>query len=78
MSPHVNTRWDARGRAGSSALYTVSSEGGIPVKLPGTGQFVRPYVSPDGKWVYYTNSSTGRREVWRMLSGGGTQSQFTH
>jgi serine/threonine protein kinase len=66
------------GRAGSSALYTVSSEGGIPVKLAGSGQFVRPFLSPDGKWVYYTNSSTGRREVYRMPFGGGAQTQFTH
>ena len=66
------------GRAGSSALYTVSSEGGIPVKMPGSGQFVRPSLSPDSKWVYYTNSSTGRREVYRMPFTGGAQTQFTH
>jgi Tol biopolymer transport system component len=66
------------GRAGSSALYTFSSEGGVPVKMPGEGQMVRPSVSPDAKWVYYTNSSTGRREVYKMPFGGGPQKQLTH
>jgi Tol biopolymer transport system component len=65
------------GRAGSSTLYTVSSEGGVPTKIPGNGQFVKPFVSPDGKWVYYTNSATGRRELYRMPIGGGPQTQFT-
>jgi Tol biopolymer transport system component len=66
------------GQAGSSAIYTVSSEGGIPTKMPGNGQFAKPSISPDGKWVYYTNSSTGRRELYRMPFGGGPQTQLTH
>lgn len=65
------------GRAGTSSLYTFSSEGGVPVKMSGEGSMVRPSVSPDGKWVYYTNSSTGRREVYKMPFGGGQQSQLT-
>lgn len=65
------------GRAGSSALYTVSAEGGIPSRMPANGQLVRPFVSPDGKWVYYTNSSTGRREVYKFPFGGGQQTQLT-
>ncbi len=65
------------GRAGVSSLYVVSSEGGIPSKVPGKGQFVKPFVSPDGKWIYYTNSATGRREVYRMPFGGGEQKQLT-
>jgi WD40 repeat protein len=65
------------GRAGVSSLYVVSSEGGIPSRVPGKGQFVKPFVSPDGKWIYYTNSATGRREVYRMPFGGGEQKQLT-
>jgi dipeptidyl aminopeptidase/acylaminoacyl peptidase len=65
------------GQAGSSSLYTVSSEGGVPAKVPGSGQFAKPSISPDGKWIYYTNSSTGRREVYKMPSGGGPQTQVT-
>ncbi len=66
------------GQAGSSALYTVSSEGGVASRVPGNGQFVRPSTSSDGKWIYYTNSSTGRREVYKMPFGGGVQTQLTH
>jgi Tol biopolymer transport system component len=65
------------GQAGSSALYTVSSEGGVPAKMPGNGQFAKPSISPDGKWIYYTNSSTGRRELYKMPFGGGPQTQLT-
>lgn len=65
------------GRAGSSGLYVVSSEGGVPTRLPGDDQRVRPSVSPDGKWVYYTNSSSGRRELYKMPFGGGPPTQLT-
>ena len=37
-----------------------------------------PSWSRDGRFVYYGSNRTGRYEIWRVASGGGTEKQLTH
>jgi DNA-binding winged helix-turn-helix (wHTH) protein/Tol biopolymer transport system component len=49
---------------GSDQRQLTQREGGYPV-----------FVTPDGKWVYYTSGLRGT--LWRVLSGGGEEAQFS-
>ncbi len=37
-----------------------------------------PSFSRDGRWIYFASDRTGREEVWRVPTAGGTQEQATH
>lgn len=59
------------GQARQDQLFTVSPEGGLPLKLP------VPYgddaaISPDGRFLAYTPSSTNSR-TWKRYRGGWAQ-----
>ncbi len=66
---------DADGIRANSNLYTVSAEGGLPVRLPmpdsGAGAF-----SPDGKSVVYSPLSRDFR-TWKRYEGGWAQDLYT-
>ena len=38
---------------------------------------IRPDWSHDGKWIYFVSHWTGRNEVWKLPSVGGTAIQLT-
>ncbi|MFC1495440.1 S41 family peptidase [Thermodesulfobacteriota bacterium] len=65
---------DADGISVGSALYTVSIEGGLPVKLPmptsGSGDF-----SPDGKQIIYSPLCRDFR-TWKRYEGGWAQDLY--
>jgi Tol biopolymer transport system component/tRNA A-37 threonylcarbamoyl transferase component Bud32 len=39
---------------------------------------IAPSWSRDGRHIYFTSNRTGRREVWRVAAGGGTEERLTH
>ena len=63
---------------GHSAIYTVSSEGGKPLRITGDESDTRPSFSRDGKWIYFTSNRSGTMEVWKVPPTGGTALQVTH
>jgi Tol biopolymer transport system component/DNA-binding winged helix-turn-helix (wHTH) protein len=70
--------FDAKGRSGSIAIYTVSLSEGVPKLLVGdTDENVCPSWSRDGQWVYFASSRTGEWQVWKIPAGGGTPAQVT-
>jgi len=36
-----------------------------------------PEFTPDGKWIYYNSTRSGRMQVWRMRPDGSGQEQLT-
>jgi Tol biopolymer transport system component len=54
-------------RGGSWAIWKVSVSGGAPQRV--TNEGTESFVSPDGKWVYYTRQNGVG--LWRMPLGGG-------
>ncbi|MDX1478170.1 MAG: hypothetical protein R3301_10735, partial [Saprospiraceae bacterium] len=65
---------DANGGSTETALYTVSVEGGLPVKLPmptsGAGD-----LSPDGKQIVYSPLFRDFR-TWKRYAGGWAQDLY--
>jgi Tol biopolymer transport system component len=56
----------------------VSASGGEPRRLTTeSSEDIVPDWSPDGKWIYFSSNRTGRMELWRMPSTGGTTEQIT-
>ncbi len=59
-------------------IYKIPVKGGEEVKLtdaPGVND--GPEFTPDGKYVYFNSSRTGRMEIWRMKPDGSNQEQIT-
>src|ERR1019366_5364699 len=55
---------------------SVSANGGQPKQVTSrTSADFRPSVSPDGKWVYFSSSASGRADIWRQPWDGGTPTQ---
>jgi WD40 repeat protein len=60
-------------------IFVIDTETLVPRRLTdGLGEYVRPSVSHDGKWIYFESTRTGRHEIWRMPSDGGEPAQVTH
>ena len=63
---------------GHSMIYTVGAEGGKPRLITGDAfRDIRPAFSRDGKWIYFASNRSGRLEIWKVPSGGGTVQQVT-
>src|SRR5207247_1941495 len=63
---------------GLFTLYVVDANGGVPKQVKGIqGVAAVPSFSRDGKWIYYTSSHSGRSEIWKIESEGGTPVQVT-
>ena len=64
---------------GHSAIYTVSSEGGKPLRITGDETSdILPSFSRDGKWIYFSSNRSGTMEVWKIPPTGGRALQVTH
>jgi Tol biopolymer transport system component len=65
-------------RDGRSALYVLDLGAGTTDRLTNDGrEYVEARWSRDGTWIYAGSPSTGRMEVWRLPSHGGTAVQWT-
>lgn len=74
-----STTHDFNGGYGPSAVWLVSSMGGVPRALV-KDQFENlvPSWSRDGKWVYFSSHRSGEDQVWKVAAEGGTPLQVTH
>ncbi|CAK7192874.1 Tricorn protease [Commensalibacter sp. Nvir] len=60
-------------------LWEVSTKGGIAKRLTSdTGEDVMPRYSPDGKWLAFTGSYQGNRDVYVMPADGGMAKRLTY
>jgi tricorn protease len=59
-------------------IWTVPKAGGTAERLTSApGQDMFPRVSPDGKWIAYTEASNAGTDVWVIPSGGGAARRLT-
>jgi hypothetical protein len=67
-------------RANKFDIYKIASDGsGEEVRLtdaPGVND--GPEYTPDGNYIYFNSSRTGRMQIWRMKPDGAEQEQITN
>ncbi len=64
--------------AGNWDIYSIPATGGAETRL--TTDPARedgPEYSPDGKYIYFNSSRTGKMQIWRMRPDGSGQEQVT-
>jgi TolB protein len=60
-------------------IYKISVEGGEEIRLTDSeGVDDGAEYTPDGTWIYFNSSRTGRMQIWRMRPDGSGQEQVTH
>ena len=60
-------------------IYKISVKGGEEIKLtdaPGVND--GPEYTPDGKYIYFNSSRSGKMQLWRMKPDGKNQEQITN
>ena len=64
--------FDSQEIGGDRHIWTIPAEGGTVRQLTtAKGDQAAPTWSHDGQWVYFTDGTQGRRNVWRVHSTGG-------
>jgi tricorn protease len=59
-------------------LWSVPKSGGTAVRLTSApGQDMVPRVSPDGKWIAYTEASNAGTDIWVIPAAGGAAQRLT-
>jgi tricorn protease len=59
-------------------LWSVPKSGGTAVRLTSApGQDMFPRVSPDGKWIAYTEASKAGTDIWVIPAAGGVAQRLT-
>lgn len=59
-------------------IYSMDIESGEETRLThGEGRNDGPDYSPDGHWIYFNSSRTGRMQIWRVPVGGGEVERIT-
>ncbi|MDQ0135369.1 Tol biopolymer transport system component [Neorhizobium galegae] len=59
-------------------IYTIGIEGGEETRLTfAEGRNDGPDYSPDGAWIYFNSSRTGRMQIWRVPAAGGPAERIT-
>ncbi len=59
-------------------IWAVGKDGGQAVRLTSaSGQDMMPRVSPDGRWIAYTEASRAGTDVWVIPSAGGAARRLT-
>jgi TolB protein len=60
-------------------IYKIPATGGEEVRLTNTpGLEDGSEYSPDGRYIYFNSSRTGRMQLWRMKPDGSEPEQLTH
>ncbi len=60
-------------------VWAVPKAGGTAIRLTSAaGQDMFPRVSPDGKWIAYTEASNSGTDVWVIPSAGGAARRLTY
>jgi tricorn protease len=60
-------------------VWSVPKSGGTAVRLTSApGQDMLPRVSPDGKWIAYTEASKAGTDVWVIPAAGGPARRLTY
>jgi tricorn protease len=60
-------------------VWSVGQQGGTATRLTSApGQDMFPRVSPDGKWIAYTEASNAGTDVWVIPAGGGMARRLTY
>jgi len=63
---------------GGGRLFIVDVAERVPKAIEtGTFDNSRPFWSHDGLWIYFTSSTAGTDQVWRVPAGGGKAIQVT-
>jgi Tol biopolymer transport system component len=63
-------------RAGENSDIYVMLEGGAPRRITSeASDDVVPSWSSDGRWIYFSSNRTGRWEVWKTSTEGGSAVQ---
>ena len=78
-------RWSPDGRwlafdcaRGQFEIYVISADGGAPRNVTNhPADEVAPSWSHDGRWLYFASDRSGRYEVWKMPTDGGSAVQVT-
>jgi eukaryotic-like serine/threonine-protein kinase len=66
--------FDASSAGTGSDVYVVGAEGGTPRRLTsGKGHELRPSLSADGQWLYYSSEN----QVWKVAIKGGAPVKVT-
>lgn len=59
-------------------IWSVADAGGTAVRLTSAqGQDMFPRVSPDGKWIAYTEASNAGTDIWVIPANGGAARRLT-
>lgn len=59
-------------------IYSMDIESCTETRLThGEGRNDGPDYSPDGEWIYFNSSRTGRMQIWRVPVGGGEAERIT-
>jgi tricorn protease len=59
-------------------VWEVAKSGGTAVRLTSTdGQDMLPRVSPDGRWIAYTEASNAGTDLWVIPAAGGSARRLT-
>src|SRR5271154_2853635 len=62
----------------SGNVWSVPRSGGTATRLTSApGQDMFPRVSPDGKWIAYTEASKAGTDIWVIPAAGGTARRLT-
>src|SRR5579875_3946335 len=60
-------------------VWAVARTGGQAVRLTSApGQDMFPRVSPDGRWIAYTEAARAGTDVWVIPAGGGEARRLTY
>ena len=60
-------------------VWSVAKSGGTAVRLTSApGQDMTPRVSPDGKWIAYTEASKAGTDIWVIPAAGGPARRLTY
>ena len=63
---------------GNLNLYRVPATGGAEERLTTTAALDDgSEYTPDGRWIYFNSTRTGRMQIWRMRPDGSAQEQLT-
>ena len=60
-------------------IYKISADGGEETRLTtARASTTGPEYTPDGQYIYFNSTRTGRMQIWRMKPDGSEQEQVTN